>query len=64
MEKKMERKIIFNAVRFASTPPDTRHEVARKAAIYADKYGVNVASAPYLHDIFCEALDQIKFLED
>jgi len=62
VKKSEERKIIFNAVRSAINdyPGDdlTRTEATRAAALIADQNGVNVQTAPYLQDIFYEALDK------
>ena len=60
MNEKEERKIIFRAVNEAckNDLDRSRQEVAALAARFANRRGVNIASAPYLHDIFCEALDK------
>ena len=64
MNEKEERKIIFRAVNEAVNEAckndldRSRQEVAALAARFANRRGVNIASAPYLHDIFCEALDK------
>ena len=53
-----EKSIIRDAIAEAFGISENRQDTARKAVLIADRDGVNVASAPYLHDIFCEALDQ------
>lgn len=64
MNKEEQTNIIYQSVRKANQMSDSRKEIVRLSAIFADKRGVNVASAPYLHDIFCEALDETIALED
>jgi len=56
-----EEKIISNAVTKAikrHRGSITRHDAAEDAAIIANRRGVNVASAPYLQNIFMAALDK------
>jgi len=57
---KRETDIIRKAVRQASKSEAEidRNTVARKAAVRAEKRGVNVQSAPYLQNIFYSALDE------
>jgi uncharacterized protein YdaT len=62
MKKAEEKEIITEAVAQAHCDSDpesvTRSELARAAALIADKNGVNVQVAPYLQDIFYSALDE------
>ena len=60
MTKVQEIKIINNAVNRSVKGNNriTRRDAAEKAAILANKKGVNVQSAPYLQDIFYDALDK------
>ena len=55
---KNEKKIIRTEVKNASRHGRDRSEIARIAAINADKKGVNVQAAPYLQNIFYDALDE------
>lgn len=52
-----KKAIIFKAVNDCKQAGD-RTDVARASALLANKRGVNVQSAPYLQDIFIEALDK------
>ena len=64
MTYKEEKKIIIAAARKAAKAPrfaSTRKDMAERVALLADKKGVNVASAPYLQDIFIAALDEYSF---
>jgi hypothetical protein len=62
MKLNKERKIIETAVRNAcfkfEFQNQYRKEIARLAASLADKNGVNVADAPYLQEIFIDAIDE------
>ncbi len=63
MKKQTKKERIINtAVRNAVKGNNfgwiTRRDAAEKAALAANKQGVNVQRAPYLQDIFYEALDE------
>ena len=59
MELKKEKQIIMEAVADAAAAVNEigRESVARKAALLADKKGINVQVSPYRQDIFYAALD-------
>ena len=59
MKLATEKRIIEKAVAKAAAAhvENDREEIARLAARLADKKGVNVLAAPYLQEIFYEALD-------
>ncbi len=55
---KKQKEIIYSAVSKAANGSESRNDTAHKAVWIADEKGVNVQAAPYLQDIFYEALDE------
>ena len=57
-EKEIMRDAVAEAYYREDEETVTRDSVARAAALIADQNGVNVQTAPYLQDLFYEALDE------